>query len=159
MTKKQASQGGQTLNAHCKPSACYRSSSKTSRCSADKRAAADCPVTSTSDEHMSGYSEPATITMDGNTARVTVTSLPFITRYALYLLSIFTPELQRPMAYHNIDAMRRDDYISVQLPRLQDVESAFVRRRRCCSLPLSLPLNPPHLPVSPCPFPSSPDPQ
>ena len=52
-----------------------------------------------------------------------------LTRYALTLLSIFTPDLLRPLSARNIEALLQDNYESVQLPKLKDVQLAISRRQ------------------------------
>ena len=63
-------------------------------------------------------------------ATSTATRDEFLTRYALNLLSIFTPHLLRPFAVRNFEALMRNDFGSVQLPELQDVQKAMNRQRQ-----------------------------
>ena len=79
--------------------------------------------------------EPAALKMAAQAkfderATSTATRDEFLTRYALNLLSIFTPHLLRPFAVRNFEALMRDDFRSVQLPQLQDVQNAMNRQRK-----------------------------
>ena len=79
--------------------------------------------------------EPAALKMAAQAkfderATSTATRDEFLTRYALNLLSIFTPHLLRPFAVRNFEALMRDDFRSVQLPQLQDVKNAMNRQRK-----------------------------
>ena len=58
----------------------------------------------------------------------TATREKTLTRYALTLLSIFTPDLLRPLSARNIEALLKDNYESVQLPKLKDVLHNLNRR-------------------------------
>ena len=52
-----------------------------------------------------------------------------LTRYALTLLGIFCPDLLRPLSARNIEALLQDNYKSVRLPLLQNVQIAINRRQ------------------------------